>query len=370
MTAYLDVTTLIADPRRSGIQRVERALIARWPDPASLTLCRFDGEGMRIVPEGAKAVLCGEAPQGGASEEAHRLAPFVAASATPVPPDADVLCAELFDDPARAAWHRSRDGSRWLLFDALPWTHPEWFPAGPAVRLMPYLHAAAAVRRAYISAASKRCFETIFRAPCSGPVCPLGADGLGLEAQQFRPDRRDVVMLGSIEPRKNTLAALEAFRALWREGLEARLVLIGRLEPDAAAERALLDALAGEARLLVFGVASDAVVRQALRTARVLLFPSEGEGYGLPPTEALASGLPVIVAESLPSLQDQPRDGQIRLARPDAAAIAGAIRICFDDGEARRLWRAAAARFPTWAEFAAGVAGWVRDGASPDRAQG
>ncbi len=228
-----------------------------------------------------------------------------------------LLCAELFDDPARAAYYvASSARSSWLVYDFLPWLHPEWFPAGPANRLMPFLHALRTVPRlAFISAATARdCAERILRRPPAGPVIPLGADGLGLARQRFSPAKRDVVMLGTIEARKNAAAAIRAFEMLWREGAELRLVLIGAVEQDALEEQALLRRLAHEDRLVQRGPLPDEEVRDALRAAVALLFPSEGEGYGLPPIEALAAGIPVIVSAALPALDGLPDAGQIRLA--------------------------------------------------------
>ena len=129
-------------------------------------------------------------------------------------------------------------------------------------------------------------------------------------------------------------------RLLWREGVDFRLVLIGAVEPDALAEQALLRRLAGEERLVCLGAAPDAVVREAyLGRARALLFPSEGEGFGLPPVEALFCGIPVIVAAGLPALEGVPPLGQIRLSPPDRDNVAAALRTLFDDGAASACGR-------------------------------
>lgn len=360
---HFDISKLVDEPRRSGIQRVERALIRHWPDRDRLVPCRFSEGVLRTLPSAVMDLLAQDAPPGGIAAERALLAPYVEPSSAAVPSGARLLCAELFDDPARAAYHRHEAAhAAWLVYDFLPWLRPEWFPAGPANRLMPFLQAMRDVgQRSFISAATRRdCAERMFRRPETGPVLPLGADGLGLERQCFDPTKRDIVMLGTIEARKNAIAAIAAFRQLWVEGSDARLVLIGAVEPDALAEQAALRDLAGEARLVQLGPQTDAEVRDALRCARALLFPSEGEGYGLPPVEALHAGIPVIVAASLPALDGLPTHGQIRLDRPDAESIAQAVRSIGDDGTAGRLWEdAARMRLPGWADFARSVADWV-----------
>ena len=358
-----DISKLVDEPRRSGIQRVERELIRHWPDRAALLPCRFVAGVLRALPYPILDALCLDAPPDGIAGERVRLAPYVAEPGPVVERGAGTLfCAELFDDPARAAYHVAEAGSAaWLVYDFLPWLRPEWFPAGPANRLMPYLHALRSVaRRGFISEATRRDCAAILRRPDSGPVLGLGADGLGLERQAFDLARRDIVLLGTIEARKNVAAALVAAETLWREGLDFRLVLIGAVEPDALAEQALLRRLAGEARLVCLGAAPDAVVRDYLRRARALLFPSEGEGFGLPPIEALFCGIPAIVAAGLPALEGVSTLGQIRLSPPDAAGVAAALRTLFDDGAAARLWaEAARLRLGTWREFVQNVAAWL-----------
>ena len=358
-----DISKLVDEPRRSGIQRVEREMIRYWPDREQLLPCRFEAGEMRALPAGILDALCLDAPADGMAGERARLAPFLAAPGPVMARGAGTLfCTELFDDPARAAYHAEEAGSAaWLVYDFLPWLRPEWFPAGPANRLMPYLHAMRAVaRRSFISAATRRECAAVFQRSETGPVLTLGADGLGLERQHFDPARRDIVMLGTVEARKNAGAALGAAEILWREGLEFRLVLIGAVEPDALVEQAILRRLAGERRLVQLGAVPDAVVRESLRGARALLFPSEGEGFGLPPVEALYCGIPVIVAAGLPALEGVSAVGQIRLASADVEGVAGALRTVLDDGAAAGLWAAAGTlRLRTWRDFAGDVAGWL-----------
>ena len=111
---------------------------------------------------------------------------------------------------------------------------------------------------------------------------------------------------------------------------------------------------------MCLGAAPDAMVRDCLRRARALLFPSEGEGFGLPPVEALFCGIPAIVAAGLPALEGVSALGQIRLSPPDAGGVAAALRAVFDDAAAARLWAdAARLRLGTWREFVEGVAVWL-----------
>ena len=92
-----------------------------------------------------------------------------------------------------------------------------------------------------------------------------------------------------------------------------------------------------------------------------MLFPSEGEGFGIPPMEALHAGIPVIVSAGLPALAGQPGLGQIRLEPVTSGTIAEAVRMLLDDARCR----AACGTKRRHADaglggFRAGVARWVQ----------
>jgi glycosyltransferase involved in cell wall biosynthesis len=129
-------------------------------------------------------------------------------------------------------------------------------------------------------------------------VTPLAAD------PAFRPGgtRGDYVLLsGSIEPRKNPLAAAEAARIAGR-----KLVVAGP-ERDAA--------LAAELRARgadVRGYVSKEELVTLVQEAAALLFPTRHEGFGLPVVEAMAAGTPVVATP----------DPAVREAAGDAIAYA------------------------------------------------
>src|SRR4029450_3014568 len=118
----------------------------------------------------------------------------------------------------------------------------------------------------------------------------------------------------------------------------------------------------GEPRLQSVGPISDERLRSILKRARATVFASKSEGFGLPPYESLAVGIPVIVTEDLPSIQLISPLGQIRLACPDADSIAASVAKLMDDDFARGLWREATnVRIPTWEDLARQVSAWVQE---------
>src|SRR5262249_1941068 len=115
--------------------------------------------------------------------------------------------------------------------------------------------------------------------------------------------------------------------------------------------------------------ASDGEVRDLIVSSRATIFTSLVEGFGLPPLESLALGVPVIVSTGLPSLESIPPLGQIRLANPNAVAIGGAVRELLDNDKHRVLReQIRELRVPTWADFGQRLASWIEGELEPAKA--
>ena len=107
-----------------------------------------------------------------------------------------------------------------------------------------------------------------------------------------------ILFVGGLEPKKNVVRLVEAFRLLrQRCGLPHRLVIAGAWSWDrAGVERAIREAGLGDAVLLPGFVPPD-LLPALYRSAELFVFPSLYEGFGLPPLEAMACGTPVIVSD-------------------------------------------------------------------------
>ncbi len=371
----LDLSELVANPLRSGIQRIEREAIRHWPGPAPLLACHVDGEGrLRRLPGAVLDVLCAEDDGSAVARQAERraLGELVAAGETlPAVAGMRLLNLELFFAPARADAHLrlAAGGVRvmWYLYDFLPFLRPDLFAQGTTRHCMHFLRGLrAAAALAFLSPQTREDYarHVVRRAPAAalGPVLLPGADGLGLERQRFAPGRHRFVAIGTVEPRKNPMALLLAFETLWRRGLDAHLVVAGRIAPDASEARDFFARHADEPRLVVLDQPADETLRGLLRAARAVVMPSEAEGFGLPPYEAIAAGIPAIASARLPSAAMLPQ-GAMLLEQMTAPALADAVAALLDDATAARLWQAAAAlRLPRWAEFGRDLGAWAQDG--------
>jgi glycosyltransferase involved in cell wall biosynthesis len=110
-------------------------------------------------------------------------------------------------------------------------------------------------------------------------------------------------------------------------------------------------------RIRRLGWVADAA--SLLAGAQVFVYPSLYEGFGLPPLEAMALGVPV-VATSAGAVPEVVGDAAVLVAPGDPAALAGAVERLLSDGAARAELVAAgvrrAGRF-TWEACAEGLAG-------------
>lgn len=370
----VDCTELYYRPVTTGIQRVVRELLRYWPaDGPELHAARHDPvRGLLRLPRAAVDLLVQSEPGIRALplEEVQRRLGALAhhASGPPLPSAAPVLIPEIFYDPVRCAFHEERlaahPGSLAMLaYDFLPYLQPGIFSFTSAAPLMVYLRLISlASSVAFISAQTCHDFASrVLRIPPDdpriGPVLSLGADGLPVERQVWRSDRRQFVCLGSLEERKNQHVVATAFMQLWEGGHDLPLVLIGRKFHQQRLD--WLDRALTFPQFRWLNTALDDDVAAALRAARATIFLSRAEGFGLPPVESLNAGIPVITSAAMPSVAMLPALGQIRLSEFSVDAVVGAVLALEDNRLAERLWaEAATLDLGTWRTFAVQVAEW------------
>lgn len=108
-----------------------------------------------------------------------------------------------------------------------------------------------------------------------------------------------VLYVGSLFNRRHLPDLIEAFKLVWQDHPEARLEIVGddrtyprqRLVSIAAAE--------GLQDIVMFrSYVPDAALADLYRRARALAFLSEYEGFGHPPLEALAAGVPAVLLDT------------------------------------------------------------------------
>jgi glycosyltransferase involved in cell wall biosynthesis len=170
--------------------------------------------------------------------------------------------------------------------------------------------------------------------------------------------------VGIIEPRKNQMFLLDVAEALWRDGVDFDLHIVGRVNPhfgDPIMRR--IKALAkSERRLRLHVAANDATLRGLYATASAVVFPTIAEGCGLPVIEALWRGVPCVCSD-LPVLRENADHGGCVIAKTnDLADWTGKLRGVIGDAALQQRLRAeAVARsLPTWKQTAEALLAGLR----------
>lgn len=187
-----------------------------------------------------------------------------------------------------------------VIHDVLYETHPEFFPWRYRWRNRLLVSWSARRSRLVITVSeySRKKIVQLYRLdPDKVAIVSNGVDTSAFDGSSD-VSTRDVtgglpfgLFVGRLEPRKNLKLALEALRLVPDE--TARLVVVGRNDFE---DRNTLKMLEGERRAIHVQDVPDSVLRALYRDAAALLYPSLGEGWGLPILESLAAGTPVVAS--------------------------------------------------------------------------
>ncbi len=148
---------------------------------------------------------------------------------------------------------------------------------------------------------------------------------------------RDYALMLGAGGRKNLRAAMIGIAAA--RGIPDLMLVVAGAE-DPASVVAAAHALHLSGRVHAVGHLAEHERRVLLSGARVLLYPSSYEGFGLPPLEAMALGVPSIVAHAS-ALGETAGESAILVDPQDAAALSCALERIFLEpiATARRLIR-------------------------------
>jgi glycosyltransferase involved in cell wall biosynthesis len=252
-----------------------------------------------------------------------------------------------------------------LVYDLLPQTHPDWFEA-PMVAVSNRTIAAQAGADVVFAISRHTAAELVTWARRNTVAAPepvvveLGADAAGAPAPdaavagpgEGRPPgaERYLLVVGTVEPRKNHRLLIEVMQRLWEGHPDVGLVVVGRpgwRNEEVVVALGELERSGAPVRWL--RSCGDVELANWYDGAAVVLVPSLTEGYGLPVIEALVHGVPVVASDggALP----EAGHGLVDHVRPDdPEGWVDVIERHLDDPEFHAGRRDAAEAYqpPTW----------------------
>lgn len=267
---------------------------------------------------------------------------------------ADVLHSPHYTFPF--AW---RGGSVVTLHDATFFSNPEWHSRLKRTFFTWWSRRSLRTRPVVIvpsAATATEAARVVTGIRADVRVAPLGVDRTRFhepttaEVEDARiaaglpDDAAWIAFLGTIEPRKNVTALLDAYAAV-RAARDATgsptpwLVLSGARGWDTAATDRL-DALQDADHVVEAGYLPLEDLAGFLGGAEFVVYPSLGEGFGLPVVEAMATGACVLTTRRL-SLPEVGGDAAV-YSEPDASALGAAMASLLDDPARVAAHRAAA----------------------------
>ena len=189
----------------------------------------------------------------------------------------------------------------------------------------------------------------------SSKIVPILLPEINSEAASGREpvhnEGRVIVLVGTVEPRKRQVEALEAITRLQNDLAISDAIethVFGFLDANVASSFHRI--LKANPQIKYFGYADRDTIRSSYRQAMFSIFASNDEGYGLPIAESLALGVPCLTANFGSMAEVAQGGGCLTCDVNDATALTNAIRGLCNDPSARQRLRDEIARrqFRDW----------------------
>ncbi len=231
------------------------------------------------------------------------------------------------------------------IHDLIPFRYPEDYSAPTRLMIGVSMRLAARRARQVITASQASARDLTARlglAPRRLTVVPYAPDPIfqppaaaevaALRARYALPPSY-VLYLGSNKPHKNLLRLVRAYARVGPITAQVPLVIAGHW--DERYPEAKLAAQALRANVTFLGPVPGRDMPALYGGARLFVFPSLYEGYGLPPQEAMACGTPVVCSNTPPLLEVM-GEAALLFDPLDEAALAAALAQALGDEALRQ----------------------------------
>jgi glycosyltransferase involved in cell wall biosynthesis len=205
------------------------------------------------------------------------------------------------------------------LHDLSPWLDRRWQPDASRIRRRTAILLRTGIPTMVItpSEAVRRGAIDRFHLSADRVVAvPLAASEQFRPVDQAPPATPYFLFVGTIEPRKNVAALIEAWREV-RKSHAVDLVIAGRTRSDASP-------IAQESGLRLAGAVPDRELPGLYSGALAVVYPSLYEGFGLPVLEAMQCGA-VVIASRDPAIMEVAGDGALLIDATDGKAMSATL---------------------------------------------
>lgn len=228
------------------------------------------------------------------------------------------------------------------IHDLTPLLHPQTHRLKVRLSVLPFLRSTLEQARlvAVDSEATAQDLRTHY--PASGQKLRVVHPGVDPEFHPAPPAdidrvRRELgcpqgylLYAGTLEPRKNLGLLLDAWEALRRDDADTPpLVIVGPYGWRSCHLLDRIERLAADGLHYLGRLPRERQV-EVVQAASIFVYPSLYEGFGLPPAEAMACGLPVVVSDRS-SLPEVVGDAGLQVDPESAGDLASAIRRLLDE---------------------------------------
>jgi len=212
---------------------------------------------------------------------------------------------------------------------------PRWLPASARLYKQQMLRAALRKRPAAVVCVSEHTRSRLVHHHPEARRTELRVIPPGVERPDMgwtgAGDPPYFLTVSTIHPRKNHLGLLRAFREARGRGLALRWLVAG---PPGPHSREIRRALEAEPGVQLLGEVDAARLDRLYREATFVATPSALEGFGYPPLEAMARGVPTLTSDAA-ALPEVVGDAGPLLPPEDLAAWARALVWLAEDTSAR-----------------------------------
>ncbi len=139
-----------------------------------------------------------------------------------------------------------------------------------------------------------------------------------------------VLYIGTIEPRKNITSLIRAFSSFANVNKNCQLVIAGKKGWHYNSIFSLVNKLSLSERIIFTGFVLEEDKPFLIGGAKIFVYPSFYEGFGIPVLESLACGIPTITS-NISSLPEVTADAALLIDPVDVDGLYKGIKRLFDD---------------------------------------